>query len=124
MKSYNVLIVDDSPITQRKLSDILTDAGHKIAGIVSNGLEGSELYLKFKDTIDLITMDITMPVMSGDKALERIMKEDPDAKVIMVTAVGKKDVMEKCLKLGAKNFITKPFDSEKVLKVIETVGVQ
>ncbi len=80
-----------------------------------------EIYQEKQKSIDLITMDITMPVMDGVTALERIMAFDKDAKIIMVSALGKQDLVKKSFLLGAKNYIVKPLDRKKVLERISRV---
>ncbi len=115
----NILIADDSPITQNQLSRLLKNAGYNILGIAMNGMDAVNLHKENKEIVDLITLDITMPLMDGVQALEKILIEKPDANVIMVSAMGKQKIIQKCLTLGAKNFITKPFKKEKVLQTVK-----
>lgn len=114
-----ILIVDDSKTSRRFLKNMLEEAGHEIAGEAVNGQEGIDKYKQLKP--DLVTMDITMPVMDGIEAVGQIMEYDADAKVIMVTAAGQKTNMVEALKRGASDFIQKPFESEVILKVVEKV---
>ncbi len=86
----------------------------------ADGAQGVEKYKALKD-IDLVTMDITMPVMDGVSALEKILEFDKEAKVIMVSALGKEDVVKKCLLMGAKSYIVKPLDRKKVLERVVSV---
>lgn len=114
MKS--VLIVDDSRTSRRVLKDILERAGYKIAGEAINGKEGVEMYEKLRP--DIVTMDITMPEMDGIEALRTIKKEHPEAVIIMVTAAGQKDKMMEAVKIGAAEFVAKPFVEETVLEAL------
>ncbi|MBE5824368.1 MAG: response regulator [Butyrivibrio sp.] len=114
--SSSVLIVDDSRTSRRILKDILESEGFKVAGEAINGKEGVAYYVKFKP--DIVTMDITMPEMDGIEALRQIKRENPDAKVIMITAAGQKDKMMEAVKLGAAEFISKPFVEETVLEAL------
>ncbi len=114
--SSSVLIVDDSRTSRRILKDILDRAGYKVAGEAINGKEGVAYYVKFRP--DIVTMDITMPEMDGIEALRQIKRENPDAKVIMITAAGQKDKMMEAVKLGAAEFIAKPFVEDTVLEAL------
>ena len=115
--SSSVLVVDDSRTSRRILKDILDRAGYKVAGEAINGKEGVAYYVKFQP--DIVTMDITMPEMDGIEALRQIKRENPDAKVIMITAAGQKDKMMEAVKLGAAEFISKPFIEETVLEALK-----
>ena len=113
----NVLIVDDSRTSRRILKDILERAGYNIVGEAINGKEGVEFYAKLLP--DIVTMDITMPEMDGIEALRQIKKDFPDSKVVMITAAGQKDKMMEAVKLGAAEFVAKPFVEETVLEAME-----
>lgn len=112
-----ILITDDSRFMRDNLKNILLEAGHKVVGEAANGKESVELYQKLHP--DLVTMDITMPVLSGLDALKQIVALDPKANVVMVTAIGKPEKVLEALNAGAKNYITKPFEKEKVLEIID-----
>ena len=114
-----VLIVDDSRTSRKILKEILKVGGHEILGEASNGEEGVILYKECKP--DVVTMDITMPIMNGLEALMCIKKEDGNAKVIMITAAGQKEKMVQAIKEGADDFITKPFDADQILGAIKRV---
>lgn len=116
--SYRVLIVDDSMFIAKQLGQILTSAGFDIAGTASNGEEGVERYKELHPNVDLVTMDITMPKMDGVTALEKIIEYDPEATVVMISALGKNDLVKRSLMAGAKNYIIKPLDRAKVLERI------
>ncbi len=119
--SYRVLIVDDSMFIAKQLGQIFTSEGYEVADTASDGAQGVEKYKELYPNIDLVTMDITMPVMDGVTALEKILEFDKDATVIMVSALGKEDVVKKSLLLGAKSYIVKPLDRKKVLERVVSV---
>jgi two-component system chemotaxis response regulator CheY len=114
--SYRVLVVDDSMFIAKQLGQIFTSEGFEVAATASDGAQGVEKYKELHPNVDLVTMDITMPVMDGVSALEKILEFDKDARVIMVSALGKEDVVKKCLLMGAKSYIVKPLDRKKVLE--------
>ncbi len=114
-----VLIVDDSKTSRRILKNILIENGYEIIGEATDGQIGYEKYIEFRP--DLVTLDITMPVLDGLGCLEKIMQLDKNANVIMVTAAGQKSKMVEAIKLGATEFIQKPFEPEQILSVIKTV---
>ncbi|QQO10784.1 response regulator [Breznakiella homolactica] len=119
--SYRVLIVDDSMFIAKQLGQIFTSEGFEVAATASDGAQGVEKYKELYPNIDLVTMDITMPVMDGVTALEKILEFDKEATVIMVSALGKEDVVKKSLLLGAKSYIVKPLDRKKVLERVVSV---
>lgn len=116
--NYRVLIVDDSMFVTKQISQILTSEGFEVVGTASDGQEGFEMYKEQYPNVDLVTMDITMPRMDGVTALEKIIEFDKDAKIIMISALGKQDLVKKSLLIGAKNYIVKPLDRAKVLERI------
>lgn len=114
-----ILIVDDSRTSRRFLRGILEEAGHEIIGEAVNGDEG---YIKYKELKpDVVTMDITMPVTDGIQALQLIRHLDKEAHVVMVTAAGQKEKMMQAIKAGADEFITKPFEPDEVVGVIDRI---
>ncbi|MDR3200336.1 MAG: response regulator [Spirochaetales bacterium] len=117
---YRVLIVDDSMFVAKQLSQILTSAGFEVTATAGDGEAGLEKYKELFPNVDLVTMDITMPKMDGITALEKIIEFDKNAVVIMISALGKPDLVKKSLLTGAKNYITKPLDRKKVLERILT----
>jgi two-component system chemotaxis response regulator CheY len=118
---YRVLVVDDSMFIAKQLGQIFTSEGFEVAGTAADGAQGVEKYKELHPNIDLVTMDITMPVMDGVSALEKILEFDKDACVIMVSALGKEDVVKKSLLTGAKSYIVKPLDRKKVLERVASV---
>ncbi len=119
--SYKVLIVDDSMFVAKQISQILSSEGFEIIGTAKDGIEGLEKYKELHPGVDLVTMDITMPNMDGVTCLQKIIEFDPEAKVVMISALGKQDLVKQSLLSGAKNYIVKPLDRAKVLERISSV---
>ncbi len=117
-QSYKVLVVDDSMFVRKQISQILTSEGFEVVAQAQDGAEGLEMYKQHHPNVDLVTMDITMPKMDGVTSLEKIMEFDKEAKVIMISALGKEELVKKSLMAGAKNYIVKPLDRKKVLERI------
>ena len=115
---YRVMIVDDSMFVTKQISQILTSEGFEIAATCTDGTEAVEKYKELYPNVDVVTMDITMPNMDGVTALEQIREYDENAVVVMISALGKQDLVKKSLLLGAKNYIVKPLDRKKVLERI------
>ena len=109
---HSILIIDDAEFMRVILRDIVEDMGCTVVGEAGDGGPAVELYRKTKP--DLVLMDITMPAMDGTRALEAIRAEDPEARVVMISALGQKDQVLEAIKLGAQDFIIKPFDHERV----------
>ena len=114
-----LVIVDDSALIRKTLRDLVEGAGYTVVAEGTNGAEGLEAYKEFHP--DLITLDITMPVMDGVEALEKIMEADPAAKVIMITAAGQQQKVIKALRVGATKFIMKPFNRDEVLAALDEI---
>ena len=114
-----ILIVDDSGMSRGMLRNILERAGYSIVGEAANGEDAVSAFEEFSP--DLVTLDITMPKMDGLEALSQILELNADAKVIMITAAGQQDKLIKALKVGAKRFISKPFNEEEILKDVRDV---
>ena len=114
-----VLIVDDSRTSRKILRGLLERAGFVITGEAVNGEDG---YLKYKELQpDVVTMDVTMPVMDGIESLSLIKHANADAKEVMITADGQKEKMVDALKRGADEFITKPFDENEVIATLKKI---
>ncbi|MBO5124963.1 MAG: response regulator [Spirochaetaceae bacterium] len=111
-----ILVVDDSMFVAKQLGQILSSEGYEVVATAADGKEGVDKYKELYPNVDAVTMDITMPRMDGLTALEQIMAFDKDAKVVMVSALGKEELVKKSLMLGAKNYIVKPLDRKKVLE--------
>ena len=111
-----ILIVDDSRTSRKILRSILEDAGHEIVGEAMDGQDGINKYKDLRP--DIVTLDITMPVMDGLEALKTIKAEDQNAKIIMVTAAGQQNKMIEAIKHGASEFVTKPFEPDEIIKMV------
>lgn len=115
----SVLIVDDAAFMRMMLRDILTKHGHEIVAEAENGVQAIQ---KFNETKpDVVTMDITMPEMDGITAVKGIMKLAPDARILMCSAMGQQAMVIDAIQAGAKDFIVKPFQPERVIDAINKV---
>ncbi len=117
-QQLGVMCVDDSKFILKQLTQILVS---REFNVVDTALDGAEALLKYKDnqdSIQLITLDITMPEMDGLTALKKLKEINPNVNVIMVTALGAADTVKEAIKLGAKGYIVKPLDRAKVLERI------
>lgn len=114
-----ILIVDDAKFMRITLTNILKNANHEIVGEAENGREAVRLYRELKP--DLVTMDITMPEMSGLDAVKEIKKDFKDAKIIMCSAMGQQKMVVDAIEAGAKDFIVKPFDGSQVVDSVSRV---
>ena len=114
-----VLIVDDAAFMRMMVKDILTKNGFEVIGEASNGLKAIEMYKKERP--DVVIMDITMPEMDGIEAVKAIKGYDPTAKIIMCSAMGQQSMVMDAIKAGARDFIVKPFQADRVLEAINKV---
>jgi two-component system, chemotaxis family, chemotaxis protein CheY len=114
-----VLIVDDAAFMRMMLKDILSKGGYDVVGEAANGAEAVEMYQKLSP--DLVTMDITMPQVDGIAALKQIMAVNAAAKVVMCSAMGQQAMVIESIQAGAKDFIVKPFQPQRVVESIEKV---
>lgn len=117
--SKKILIVDDAVFMRMKLKDILEKAGFEVVGEAQNGAEAIEIYKAERP--DLVTMDITMPEVDGVTALKEIKAYDPNARIIMCSAMGQQSMVMEAIQSGALDFIVKPFDNERVIQSINKV---
>ena len=115
-----ILIVDDSRTSRKMLRNILESNGHEIIDEAVNGQEGVQKFQALKPVV--VTLDITMPVVDGVEALKMIKALDPESKVVMVTAAGQKNKMIECIKAGANEFLTKPFEQQEIVDVINKMS--
>jgi two-component system chemotaxis response regulator CheY len=116
-----ILIVDDAAFMRMMIRDILTKNGYEVCGEANDGAQAIEKFKEVKP--DLITMDITMPEMDGIAALKEIKKLDPNAKVVMCSAMGQQAMVIDAIQAGAKDFIVKPFQPDRVIEAIKkTLG--
>ncbi len=114
---HRILLVDDSLVIRLILTRILKPAGYEIVGEAGNGEEALAKYKELQP--DLVTMDLTMPLMMGIDAVRAIKDYDPNARIIMCSALGQKSLVIEAIEAGALNYITKPFTPHKVLSVVE-----
>ena len=115
----NILICDDAAFMRMMIKDILTKNGYNVVGEAENGAKAVEKYNELKP--DLVLMDITMPEMDGIQALKKIKEGDSDAMVIMCSAMGQQAMVIEAIQGGAKDFIVKPFQAERVLEAVKKV---
>ena len=115
----NILICDDAAFMRMMIKDILTKNGYNVAGEAENGAKAVEKYNELKP--DLVLMDITMPEMDGIQALKKIKENDSGALIIMCSAMGQQAMVIESIQAGAKDFIVKPFQAEKVANSIANV---
>ena len=111
------LIADDSLLSRKILTKMITNIGHTVVGESRDGEETFQMYEELKP--DIVTLDITMPVMNGIDCLIKIIEKYPHAKVLIITAIGKSSMVLEALKNGAKYYVTKPLDEKKVIEAIE-----
>ena len=114
-----VLIIDGAKFMRTTLASIFEKHDFTVVGMAEDGQEGVELYKS--TTPDIVTLDITMPVMDGLQALEQIMQFDPNANVIMCSAMGQQKLVVEAIELGAKDFIVKPFDEKRVMETVNNI---
>ena len=118
-KAKNILICDDAAFMRMMIKDILTKNGYTVAGEAENGVKAVEKYNEVKP--DLVLMDITMPEMDGIEALRKIKEQDPSAVVVMCSAMGQQAMVIESIQAGAKDFIVKPFQPDRVLEAVSKV---
>lgn len=114
--AHKILIVDDAAFMRMMIKDILSKNGFEIAGEAADGAQAVQMYQETQP--DLVTMDITMPEMDGIMALKEIKKQNPQAKIIMCSAMGQQAMVIDAIQAGAKDFIVKPFQADRVLEAI------
>ena len=115
----NILICDDAAFMRMMIKDILTKNGYAVVGEAENGIKAVEKYNETKP--DLVLMDITMPEMDGIQALKSIKAQDAGANVIMCSAMGQQAMVIEAIQSGAKDFIVKPFQADRVLEAVKKV---
>ena len=111
-----VLVVDDAAFMRKMVSDALAKGGHEVVGEAGNGLEAIAQFQELKP--DLMTLDITMPEKDGLAALAEIVAADPSARVVMCSALGQESKVLEAIKLGAKDFVVKPFQPDRVIEAV------
>jgi len=117
MGSKRVLVVDDALIMRKRIKDIAEEAGWQVAGEATDGAEAVAMFRQEKP--DLVTLDIVMPILDGVSALKQMMQDDPQARVVMVSAVNQKAKLAECIQAGAIDFIVKPFEKASLRSFFE-----
>ena len=112
-----VLVVDDAAFMRKMVSDALVKGGHEVVGEAGNGVEAIARFQELKP--DLMTLDITMPEKDGLAALAEIVGADPSARVVMCSALGQESKVLEAIKLGAKDFVVKPFQPARVIEAVD-----
>ncbi|WP_407652977.1 response regulator [Baekduia soli] len=112
-----VLVVDDAAFMRKMVTDVVSGGGHDVVGEAGDGVEAVERFRELRP--DVITLDITMPQKDGLAALKDIIAVDPGAKVVMCSALGQESKVLESIKLGAKDFVVKPFEADRVLSAIQ-----
>lgn len=115
--AHTVLVCDDAIFMRTMIADILTQAGYKVIGEAESGVEAVRRYRELKP--DLVTMDIVMPEMGGIDAVREIIKEAPDARILMCSAMGQQALVVEAIQAGAKDFVVKPFQPARVLEAVQ-----
>src|ERR671916_3104465 len=113
-----VLVVDDAAFMRKMVSDALVKGGHEVVGEAGNGTEAVERFVALKP--EVMTLDITMPEKDGLTALKEIIAMDPQARVVMCSALGQESKVLEAIKAGAKDFVVKPFQADRVLAAVGT----
>jgi two-component system chemotaxis response regulator CheY len=111
-----LLVVDDAMIMRKMIRDVAVSSGWEVAGEASNGVEAVALYQTLRP--DLVTLDLVMPLMGGNEALRQIRAVDPEARVVVVTALDQKQTLMECIRDGAIDFIVKPFDRDRIANLL------
>lgn len=114
--AVRVLVVDDAAFMRMMVKDILTKNGYEVVGEAENGMKAVEKFNELRP--DLVTMDITMPEMDGISAVKAIKKIDPKAKIVMCSAMGQQAMVIEAIQAGARDFIVKPFQADRVLEAV------
>src|SRR4030042_1706064 len=112
-----ILVVDDANFMRMIVKDTLTPKGFEICGEAANGNEAVRQYERLKP--DLVTMDITMKEKDGVDAAREILTKDPNARIVMVTALGQEKLLLDCLSLGVKDFVVKPFEAQRIVSAVQ-----
>lgn len=117
--NQRVLICDDAIFMRTMIGDILGQAGFEIVGEAETGLQAIDRFRELKP--DLVTMDIVMPDMGGIDAVREIMKEFPEARILMCSAMGQQALVIEAIQAGARDFVVKPFQPSRVLEAVQRV---
>lgn len=118
--SKKTLITDDTAFMRMTLRNILEKNGYEVVGEAADGKQAVDKYRELKP--DLVTMDITMPNMDGITAIKSILSVDPEARIVVVSAMGQKALVIEALNAGAKDFVVKPFEADRILEALGKLG--
>lgn len=123
MKMLKFVVVDDAVFMRTLIKKMIEEnEGYTVVGEGANGFDAIAQAKKHKP--DILTLDITMPDMDGIKAVPEILKESPETKIIMVSAMGQQAMVIEAIKAGAKDFVVKPFDKSRVMQAIKNVTIK
>ncbi|MGM0523196.1 MAG: response regulator [Bacillota bacterium] len=114
-----ILVTDDAAFMRMQLKNIFQSLGHEVVGEAENGQVAIDMYSELKP--DLVTMDITMPEMNGVEAVKNIKANDPGATIVMCSAMGQQQMVLEAIQAGAKDFIVKPFDQDRIKQALEKI---
>jgi Response regulator containing CheY-like receiver domain and AraC-type DNA-binding domain len=117
--NYKILVIDDSPFIYKAVKKSLEPCGYEIVGHAENGLIGLEMYDRLNP--DIITLDVTMPVMDGIETASNLFKINPDVNLIMLSAMGDEDLINAAKNLGVRYFLSKPFKSNELVDVVNSI---
>jgi len=117
-KIPNILVTDDSIMVKKQICQFLKSGGYNVIGQSDRGEESIELYKKHFPQVDLVIMDTTMPGLSGFEAVEKILEFDGNAKVVMICGLGKEDIAQKAVNIGALRYIVKPLYEDEFLNAV------
>jgi two-component system chemotaxis response regulator CheY len=115
--AHTVLVCDDAIFMRTMITDILTQAGYEVIGEAESGAQAVEKFRQLRP--DLVTMDIVMPDMGGIEAVREICKENPEARILMCSAMGQQALVVEAIQAGAKDFVVKPFQPSRVLEAVQ-----
>ncbi len=117
--SHTVLICDDAVFMRSLLREILEQAGYEVVGEATTGAEAVDLYKELRP--DIVTLEVVMPDIGGIDAVREIVKSDPDARILMCSALGQQALMAEATEAGAREFVVKPFQPSRVLEAVQRV---
>ncbi|NLN15976.1 MAG: response regulator [Firmicutes bacterium] len=115
--AHTILVVDDTAFMRMMIKNVVQKHGYQVIGEAGDGEEAIAKYKELRP--DLVTMDITMPKLDGISAIKAIMEFDPNAKIIVCSAMGQKAMVIEALKSGAKDFLVKPFEADRVIEALQ-----
>ena len=114
-----ILVIDDSPFILKAVKRAVEPQGYEVVGYADNGKSGVELYEKCNP--DIVTLDVTMPVMDGLETASSLMDKDPDARIIMISAMGDEALVQCAQKIGVRHFVSKPFKPDNLMEIINDI---